>query len=311
MIINKVFFKIIIVIYLFIIIGLALYFFSNPSILTNYISDDAFYYFNTARNLGLGYGLSFDRCTKTNGFHPLYMLVCVPVFTMFSNYLYFPILLICILNLLFHLFSAILFFRLLKNFVANINTQLFLFSIYLFNPILLTLSLSGLEFSLNCFMFMLHLFLVIKPKKNYKIIGIVSSLLFLTRTDNAIYLIFMWAYIIFKPKNFKKILKTMFPFFIISLLWFIFSYIQTGDFMQISGLAKRLHNKHYIINFFKLSFYCHILNTLYDNIINWFFDFYAIKIKYTTFIIAILFPSYSYTSHSSSAIFLFSSDSES
>lgn len=39
--------------------------------------DDAYYYFGIARNLADGHGSTFDQINLTNGYHPLWMLVCV------------------------------------------------------------------------------------------------------------------------------------------------------------------------------------------------------------------------------------------
>jgi len=49
------------------------------------ITDDAYYYLNTARNIVLGFGVTFDRMNPTNGFHPLWMLCLLPVFALFPN----------------------------------------------------------------------------------------------------------------------------------------------------------------------------------------------------------------------------------
>ena len=42
--------------------------------------DDAFYYFEIARNSAQGFGLTFDRINLTNGFHPLWLGICIPVY---------------------------------------------------------------------------------------------------------------------------------------------------------------------------------------------------------------------------------------
>lgn len=44
------------------------------------VADDAYYYFGIARNLASGAGPSFDGLAWTNGFHPLYQLLLVPLF---------------------------------------------------------------------------------------------------------------------------------------------------------------------------------------------------------------------------------------
>lgn len=45
-----------------------------------YMADDAFYYFQTARNLAMGLGSTFDGVHVTNGYHPLWFLVSAAVF---------------------------------------------------------------------------------------------------------------------------------------------------------------------------------------------------------------------------------------
>jgi hypothetical protein len=44
--------------------------------------DDAYYYFEIARNLAQGHGPSFDRLTTTNGYHPLWLAVCTIVYSL-------------------------------------------------------------------------------------------------------------------------------------------------------------------------------------------------------------------------------------
>lgn len=47
--------------------------------------DDAFYYFQVARNAAAGQGWTFDGIHATNGFHPLWMFVLVPLFAAFPG----------------------------------------------------------------------------------------------------------------------------------------------------------------------------------------------------------------------------------
>jgi len=44
------------------------------------IADDASYYMTIARNIAAGQGATFDRIHATNGFHPLWLLMLVPLF---------------------------------------------------------------------------------------------------------------------------------------------------------------------------------------------------------------------------------------
>ena len=41
------------------------------------VLDDAFYYYKTAHNIVKGYGPTFDTYNITNGFHPMWMGMCI------------------------------------------------------------------------------------------------------------------------------------------------------------------------------------------------------------------------------------------
>ncbi|HEX4022349.1 MAG TPA: hypothetical protein VHX63_14485 [Acidobacteriaceae bacterium] len=49
--------------------------FPNP-----FFADDSFFYLQIGRNVALGYGSTFNRLMPTNGYHPLWMLVCALVY---------------------------------------------------------------------------------------------------------------------------------------------------------------------------------------------------------------------------------------
>ncbi len=44
--------------------------------------DDSFYYYKVAQNISEGYGSTFDGINPTNGYHPLWMLICIPIFAL-------------------------------------------------------------------------------------------------------------------------------------------------------------------------------------------------------------------------------------
>ena len=50
------------------------------SMMNWYSIDDAFYYYKVAQNVTSGLGFTFDGINLTNGFHPLWMMVCLGVF---------------------------------------------------------------------------------------------------------------------------------------------------------------------------------------------------------------------------------------
>ena len=53
---------------------------SPPMALNDYLSDDAYYYLRVAANTAHGAGSTFGNLVPTNGYHPLWQFVLVPVF---------------------------------------------------------------------------------------------------------------------------------------------------------------------------------------------------------------------------------------
>jgi len=47
--------------------------------LVKLVPDDGFYYLEIARRIGLGQGSTFDGLHETNGYHPLWLLLLVPL----------------------------------------------------------------------------------------------------------------------------------------------------------------------------------------------------------------------------------------
>jgi hypothetical protein len=85
-------------------------------------TDDVFYYFKTAQNIAEGYGSTFDQIGLTNGYHPLWMLICVPIFSLAKTDPILPLRIVIAVLAFFHALSACLFYRLFKKFSSNITS---------------------------------------------------------------------------------------------------------------------------------------------------------------------------------------------
>ncbi len=64
---------------------ISLLFFDPLYTILSVSSDDAFYYYEIASNIVAGYGSTFDQTAPTNGYHPLWMLILLPVFWLQSS----------------------------------------------------------------------------------------------------------------------------------------------------------------------------------------------------------------------------------
>ena len=115
---------------------------------THLISDDAYYYFVTARHLAGGMGPTFDGQAITNGFHPLWLLVLTPVFRLFPHDLWLPVRSALSLTVLFDLVSGYLIYDLLRR-RSGPGTALFAGAAWFLLPPTALLGLQGLEASLS------------------------------------------------------------------------------------------------------------------------------------------------------------------
>lgn len=91
----------------------------HNALLNWYLTDDAFYYFKTAQNISETGFISYDGLATTNGFHPLWMLICIPVFALARFDLYLPLRVLILVQVLLNATSGYLLYRL---FDRHINT---------------------------------------------------------------------------------------------------------------------------------------------------------------------------------------------
>jgi len=76
--------------------------------------DDAYYYFKVAQNISEGRGSTFDGINPTNGYHPLWMLICVPIFALARFDLILPLRVLFIVMGALSAAASILLYRFLK-----------------------------------------------------------------------------------------------------------------------------------------------------------------------------------------------------
>src|SRR5215510_4787998 len=80
--------------------------------------DDAYYYFKVAQNISEGNGSTFDGINKTNGYHPLWMAICIPIFALARFDLILPLRILFLLMSGLSIGTAILLYRLVGKIFA-------------------------------------------------------------------------------------------------------------------------------------------------------------------------------------------------
>ena len=96
--------------------------------------DDAYYYFKVAQNISEGNGSTFDGMNLTNGYHPLWMLVCIPIFALARFDLVLPLRVLMVVMALLSAGTAVILFRVLrKAFSEKVSIALVAFWAYTIN----------------------------------------------------------------------------------------------------------------------------------------------------------------------------------
>lgn len=164
------------------------------SLITWYSTDDAYYYFKVAQNVVAGHGFTFDQINLTNGFHPLWMFVCIAVFGLFRQDLITPLRALIIVMALLNTGTGIVFYFLLKRKLSPVISGLGAFFWVLFPYIHFITSMHGLESGVSAFFITLFIFVAAEIRENFPknhrswtslgLLGLIGSFVLLSRLDN-------------------------------------------------------------------------------------------------------------------------------
>ncbi|HEY9526097.1 MAG TPA: hypothetical protein VIR02_03380 [Anaerolineales bacterium] len=117
--------------------------------------DDAYYYFKVAQNISEGHGSTFDGINRTNGYHPLWMLICVPIFALARFDLILPLRVLLLVMSGLSVATAILLYRLIgRIFAPAIGAAAALFWVFSYD-VLAILYQQGLESGIASFFIVL------------------------------------------------------------------------------------------------------------------------------------------------------------
>lgn len=173
-----------------------------------FIRDDAYYYFKVAQNIGLGHGITFDGIHPTNGFHPLWLLVCIPIFALSRFDLILPLRVVLIVMSLFSLGTALLLYRILKD-VLSPAAGMFAAVLWTFGGSIQSVFYdSGMESGIALFFLALLLYTLYKFEKGRQDkqltlrqiawLGVLATLTTLSRLDLIFFCMIIGLWVVFR-----------------------------------------------------------------------------------------------------------------
>ena len=220
------------------------------------LPDDAFYYFTIARNVVQGHGASFDGVAPTNGFHPLWLVVILPIFALAGaagSGLWAPVRAALALTALLDLATGWMLFRMLRR-LGHERGAIWACALWFLFPTQVFMGLQGLECSLSLCVFALLLTVMLRvyeernlTPRGGALIGFIVGLAFLARTDNGVLApltvgVAAFAFAVRDGQSWKRL-----PVFLaaaagtaalMTLPWFGWNLATFGTPWQVSGQAK-------------------------------------------------------------------------
>jgi len=226
-------------------------------LLENLLPDDAYFYFNIARNIVQGFGITSDGMHVTNGFHPLWMLV-VSLITKASGALtpgdttaiYWALYLAVAMNLI----STIFVWRILTRFTQDKWAHALGLSVWMLNPYFLYETMNGLETSLALLLLSIFVLLVLRIEEGrpidlpvrtggYFLAGLVAAFVILARLDMALYVAAFILWTFFRRANWKDFLEKMIYFGVgltPFLIWWVWNVITFKMLLTSSANTEML-----------------------------------------------------------------------
>ena len=170
--------------------------------------DDAYYYFKVAQNISEGRGSTFDGINATNGYHPLWMLICVPIFALARFDLILPLRILLLVMSGLSVATAILLYRLIgRVFVPAIGAIAALFWVFSFDVLGIVYQ-HGLETGIAAFFIVLLIYKLYEferswrtqavSKKQILTLGVLAALTMFSRLDLVFFAAMAGLWVVFR-----------------------------------------------------------------------------------------------------------------
>ena len=180
--------------------------------------DDAYYYFKVAQNISEGLGSTFDGVNLANGYHPLWMLINIPIFSLARFDLILPLRILLLLMGALHAGTAILLYRLISRTLSEVAGILiatfWAFNVYIYA----TVTQFGLETGITAFSLLLFLNLFEKLERKWRTesltrkeivrFALLGVMLLFSRLDTVFLVLLFGFYLVFRKIPLRHLLLT-------------------------------------------------------------------------------------------------------
>jgi len=209
--------------------------------------DDAYYYFKVAQNISEGHGSTFDGINPTNGYHPLWLLVCVPIFVLARFDLILPLRVLLVVMGGLSAATGVLLYRLIgKVFAPAIGAITALY--WVFSPdILNRFYQQGLETGIAAFFAVLLVYKLFEFEKSWRSngttrkqlasLGLIAALALFSRLDLVFLVVMAGIWIVFRGNPLRHYLPLDIVSIFFSVLLAFLMRIPFQEYYRFSDVA--------------------------------------------------------------------------
>lgn len=235
--------------------SLTLAFRPREAVLGQPLNDDAFYAFAISHNLAQGNGITIDGATLTNGFQPLYVFLCVPLFALAGQNRVLAVRLVFVFLWLMYVGTGCLVGKIVRDFVdpGNVRSTSWVrwmaATLYLSGSIVFLINFSGLETGCLLFVYALcwHYYQtgLGDSHRHWIVFGSLLGLLVLARIDAVFMVVIVAAsqFVASKHSKFServvRFLEVSVPSFLVSSPWWFYNVFFFHSLMPSSGTAEQ------------------------------------------------------------------------
>ena len=209
--------------------------------------DDAYYYFKVAQNISEGRGSTFDGINPTNGYHPLWMLVCVPIFALARFDLILPLRVLLLVVSGLSVATGILLYRLIgKVFAPAIGALAALFWVFSFDVLAIVYQ-HGLETGIAAFFIVLLIYKLAEFEKSWRrnevsrkqilTLGIIAALTMFSRLDLVFFAGMVGLWVVFRGHLLRYFLPLDIASIVVSPLLAFVLRMGFPDYYQLADTA--------------------------------------------------------------------------
>jgi hypothetical protein len=185
------------------------------SLMRWYNIDDAFYYYKVAQNVLSGHGFTFDQIHLTNGFHPLWMGICMGVFWLSRFNLILPLRVLVLVSALFNGLTGVFLFKLLKVALKTWPAFIGALTWILLPAVYSNAIVHGMEAAISAFFMVLFLLktatiLASSGLRHLKwtqfvFLGLLGALTILSRLDNLFVVLVVIGFVLLRVRQIKLV----------------------------------------------------------------------------------------------------------